>query len=196
MPESRYRELLATHCKRKKEKKHVHCKINKGPVQSTEVFFFFQLEKKEKTINGPRSFPSWLFPHMFFFPFFSFLAELCWWSPEALLLEELVGKRSTFPRDECGWKWEGGCKTEQRKLECQSKSRELKSEKKSSRIDGQGRRGGGVKKLRTGLKVQGEDLWYPQREGEKGNEWIEGKNGSYLSGIPGWLLSGKKTRRH
>lgn len=42
----------------------------------------------------------------------------------------------------------------------------------------------GVKKVRTGLKVQGEDLWYPQREGEKRNEWIEGKNGTYLSGIP------------
>lgn len=40
----------------------------------------------------------------------------------------------------------------------------------------------GVKKLRTGLKVQGEDLCHPQREGEKRNEWIEG-------GGWGWHLS-------
>lgn len=123
--------------------------------------------------------------------FFSFLAELCWWSPEALLLEELVGKRSTFPRDECGWKWEGSCKMEP-KSERQPESRELKSEKKSSCIDGQGR-GGGVKKLRTGLKVQGEDLWYPQREGEKGNNWIEKKMAPICQGSRDWLLSGERS---
>lgn len=120
--------------------------------------------------------------------FSSFLAELCWWSPEALLLEELVGKRSTFPRDECGWKWEGSCECKR-----QPQSGELKSEKKSARIDGQ-RRGRGVKKVRTGLKVQGEDLCYPQREGEKRNKWIEGeKMASICQGSRHWLLRGKRS---
>lgn len=82
-------------------------KVNKWTIST--FFHWLIPDEEKKTIKSPFPFPSRLFPRIFWQRTLTISRGLASFP----VSEELVRKRSTFPREECGWKWEENCKTEQ-----------------------------------------------------------------------------------